>query len=118
MKFHVVYDEKSKLYWLVTSQSTDSMRRPELLSNDRYGLPDNERHRLALYFSSNLFDWCFAGMIAISPSPKQSRHYASMVICGDDLLIASRSGDELASSAHNGNLNLLHRVHNFRDLVY
>ena len=118
MKFHIVYDEISQLYWLVSSQSTDSMTRPELLPDDRYGLPDNERHRLALCFSRNLFDWCFAGMIAIGRTPKCSRHYASMNIRGDDLLVLSRSGDENAVSAHNGNLITLHTVHNFRDLIY
>ena len=65
MKFDVRYDEKSQYYWLVSTQTTDSMRRPECLPSDRYGLPDNERHRLVLYFSSNMFDWCFAGVIAI-----------------------------------------------------
>ncbi len=118
MKFHVAYDEVQQLYWLVSTQSTDSMTRPELLGPDRYGLPDNERHRLALYFSKNLFDWCFAGMVAIGGSPGQARHYASMVIHRNDLLILSRSGDERAKSAHNGNLITLHRVQNFRHLIY
>ena len=118
MKFHIVYDEKTRLYFMVSSQSVDSMTRPDLLSQERYGLPDNERHRLALYFSSNLFDWCFAGMVAIGKTPRCSRHYASMVIDGDELLILSRSGDEQARSAHNGNILTLHRVADFRSLIY
>lgn len=118
MKFHLTYDEVSRLYWLVSTQATDSMTRPNLLPEDRYGLPDNERHRLALHFSRNLFDWCFAGMVAIGRTPKCSRHYASMTIRGDDLLILSRSGDENAKSAHNGNLITLHTIRNFRRLVY
>ena len=118
MKFHIVYDEVTRLYFLVSSQSTDSMTRPQLLGQERYGLPDNERHRLALYFSCNLFDWCFAGMVAIGSTPRCSRHYASMIIDGQDLLILSRSGDENAVSAHNGNMLTLHRVPDFRNLVY
>lgn len=118
MKFDVCYDEKSKYYWLVSTQSTDSMRRPECLPDERYGLADNERHRLVLYFSSNMFDWCFAGIIAIGKTVKQSRHYASMVIKDNDILILSRSGDENALSAHNGNILTLHRVKNFRELTY
>ena len=106
------------MYFLVSSQSTDSMTRPDLLSQERYGLPDNERHRLALYFSTNLFDWCFAGMVAVGKTPRCSRHYASMVIDGEDLLILSRSGDENARSAHNGNLLTFHRVPDFRSLIY
>lgn len=118
MKFFVLYDEKSKLYWMASTQSTDSMTKPELLPDDRYSLPDNERHRLALYFSRNLFDWCFAGMVAIGKTPRCSRHYTSMIVTGEDLLILSRSGDENAVSAHNGNMLTLHRVKSFRKLIY
>ena len=118
MKFDVCYDEISGYYWLVCSQTTDSMTRAELLPQDRYGVPDNERHRLVLYFSKNMFDWCFAGVIAIGKTAKQSRHYASMVIKDNDILILSRSGDENALSAHNGNMITLHRVADFRNLIY
>lgn len=118
MRFHVLYDEKTKLYWLLSSQATDSMTRAELLPDERYDLPNNERHRLVLHFSKNMVDWCFAGVVAIGESPKQSRHYASMDIDGDDLVILSRSGDERAQSAHNGNIITFHRIKNFRDLVY
>lgn len=118
MRFHICYDEKTRLYWLLSSQATDSMARPDRLPPERYDLPNNERHRLVLHFSRNLVDWCFAGVVAIGPSPKQSRHYASMDIDGDDLVILSRSGDSRAKSAHDGNLITFHRVRNFRDLVY
>lgn len=118
MKFHILYDEVSRLYWMTSSQSTDSMTRLDRLPLDRYGLADNERHRLALYFSKNLFDWCFAGMVAVGKTPRCSRHYASMAIDGEDLLILSRSGDEKAFSAHNGNLITFHRVSDFRRLIY
>ena len=118
MKFHIEYDPSSRLYWMVSSQTTDSMTRPELLPPERYNLPDNERHRLVLHFSRNLIDWCFAGVIAIGSSPKESRHYAGMVIDGDDLLVLSRSGDAQAYSAHNGDLITLHRICGFRKLSY
>jgi hypothetical protein len=118
MKFDIRYDEKSGYYWLVCTQTTDSMTRVEYLPKDRYGLPDNERHRLALYFSKNMFDWCFAGIVAIGKTNKCSRHYAAMEICGGDILILSRSGDENAKSAHNGNILTLHRVCSFRSLIY
>ena len=118
MKFHIVYDKITGLYWLLSTQSTDSMTRPHLLPDDRYGMPDNERQRLQLHFSKNLFDWCFAGIVADGGSAKQSRHYASMVIDGNDLCILSRSGDHRAKSAHNGNLITFHKVLNFRELIY
>lgn len=118
MRFHLLYDDKTKLYWLLGSQATDSMRRADRLPADRFDLPYNERHRLVLHFSRNLVDWCFAGLVAMTDSPKEARHYASMDIDGDDLVILSRSGDSRAKSAHEGNLITFHRVKQFRDLVY
>lgn len=118
MKFHILYDDKTSLYWLLSSQATDSMTRADRLPEERYGLPNNERHRLQLHFSKNCIDWCFAGMVAMGDSPKQSRHYASMVIDGEDLCILSRSGDEKAKDAHNGNMITFHRVKKYRSLVY
>lgn len=117
-KFHVKYDEKTGLYWLVSVQARDSMTRIEYLSEDRYNVPSDERDRLALHFSRNMVDWCFAGLVDQSGHEKQSRHYASMDFDGEDLLIVSRSGDRDAYSAHDGNLITFHRVRNFRDLVY
>ena len=118
MKFHVLYDEATKLYWLLSTQATDSMIRPDRMHEDRYNLPNNERRRLQLHFSKNMIDWCFAGLIAVGPVEKASRHYASMVIDGEDLCILSRSGNGRAKTAHHGNLITFHRVKNFRALVY
>ena len=118
LKFHVIYDEKSQYYWLVSTQSTDSMTRPDALPDDRYNLPDNERSRLALYFSKNMFDWCFAGMIANEKTPRCSRNYPFLAVSGNDLLIFCQSGDKEAKSAHNGNLLTLHRVKDFRSMIY
>lgn len=118
MRFHVLYDEKTKLYWLLSSQTTDSMTQAEKLSPERHDLAFGERNRLVLHFSKNMIDWCFAGVVAIGDSPKESRHYAAMDFDGDDLVILSRSGDKDAHSAHEGNMITFHRVKNFRDLVY
>jgi len=118
MKFHIVFDSKMRLYWLVSTQSTDSMTRPERLPAERYNLPNNERHRLALHFSKNCVDWCYAGLVAVGGSARQARHYASAVIDGDDLHVLSRSGDERAITAHDGNMITFHTVRRFRSLVY
>ncbi len=118
MKFHIVYDETTKLYWLLSTQATDSMTKAEMLPAKRYNLPDNERRRLVLHFSGNCFDWCFAGVVAIGEKENMSRHYAAMAIKGNDLLIVSRSGDEDAISAHDTNFVSFHKIRNFRGLVY
>ena len=118
MRFHLLWDEKTKLFWLLSTQATDTMTRIECMSKERYNIPCDERDRLQLSFSKNLVDWCFAGMVARGASEKQSRHYACMAIDGDDLVITSRSGDADAFSAHNTNMSTFHRVKNFRELVY
>jgi len=118
MKFHILYDEQTKLYWLLSTQSTDSMVPHEKLASTRYNLADNERRRLALHFSKNCVDWCFAGLVAQGEADVESRHYAAMAIDGDDLVIVSRSGDEDARNPHDVNLVTFHRVADFRNLVY
>ena len=118
MKFHILYDDVTELFWLLSTQATDSMIRPEAMPPERFDLPNNERQRLVLHFSKNCIDWCFAGLVDAVDSPTMSRHYASMAINGEDLIILSRSGDEQAATAHNGNLILCHRIERFRELVY
>lgn len=118
MRFHVLYDDVTKLYWLISTQCTDSMTRMELLPSNRYGIPCDERDRLQLSFSKNMVDWCFAGFVTKGETSSQSRHYCGAAIDGEDLLIVSRSGDKDAFSAHNGNIATFHRVKNFRKLVY
>jgi hypothetical protein len=118
MRFHILYDAGTGLYWLLSSLATDSMIRPQCLPAERYGLPNNERHILALHYSRNCIDWCMAGVVARGDSPRQARHYASMCIDGDDLRILSRSGDSRARSAHDGNLITFHTVRDYRRLVY
>ncbi len=118
MKFHILYDAVTKLFWLLSTQATDSMVRPDRLPADRFNLPNNERRRLQLHFSRNAVDWCFAGLVAVGETERSSRHYASMAIAGDDLVILSRSGDREAKDAHNGNIVTFHRIPRFRELVY
>ena len=118
MRFHLLWDDKTQLFWLLSTQATDSMTRIDRLPAGRYNIPCDERDRLQLSFSRNLVDWCFAGMVARGDNCKQARHYASMAIDGDDLVIVSRSGDEDAFSAHNTNMATFHRIKDFRSLVY
>lgn len=125
IKFHVLQDPKTGLYWLVSSQVTDSMVRPETLPDSRFGLPLDQRERLVLHFSRNLVDWNFAGLVALGGSFRESYHYCSMVIDGNDLAILSRTGDATirqpknpSKDAHDTNLITFHRIRNFRDLVY
>lgn len=103
LKFHLVYDPETRLYWLLHSQIDGRM---------------NARRRLALSFSPDLLHWTFAGLVAVGPTDHSARHYATMIIDGDDLCIVSRSGDENAKTAHDGNIVTFHRVRDFRSLIY
>jgi hypothetical protein len=118
MRFHVLYDAPTRLFWLLSTQATDSLTRADRLPEDRFNLPNNERHRLQLHFSRNMVDWCFAGLVAVGGSAKEARHYAAMAIDGNDLHVLSRSGDQRAKSAHDGNLITFHTVRDFRALAY
>jgi hypothetical protein len=114
-KFHILYDEKSKTYWLVTNQVTDSMVDYSTLTPaQRHG---HGRNRLVLYYSYNCFDWLFAGVVAVGKTTLQSRSYASMQFDGDDLLLMVRTGDENTRSAHDTNMITYHKVKNFRNLI-
>ena len=102
----------------ISNYVDDSMIKKNLAPVDRTGDPANQRDKLALYFSKNAVDWSFAGFVACGKSEKEARSYASMIIEGKDLLVLSRSGDEHAESSHNTDMITLHRVKNFRDLIY
>ncbi|MBE6387032.1 MAG: exo-alpha-sialidase [Lentisphaerae bacterium] len=116
MKFQTIYDEKSKLYWLIASHSTyTTFTRADALNAEVRRF--SERNRLELFYSQNCFDWSSAGVVACGESYLESRHYASLLPDGDDLLVLSRSGDKEAKNCHDTNLITLHRVRDFRSLA-
>ena len=109
MKFHIVYDEKERFYWMVASHVEHSTTFPVR--------GHMERRVLGLYASCNLFDWQLTGIVSAGDLRLCSRHYASLVIDGDDILVASRSGDPEAKNTHDTDMITLHRVRNFRSLA-
>ena len=106
LKFHLDYDPVSKLYWMVASPRIDGFRNS----------PTAERRRLELLCSVNGIEFQGVGLVADGKGILDSRHYASLLFDGDDLLVLARSGDHRAKSLHDGNLITLHRVKNFRSL--
>ncbi|TIR48700.1 MAG: exo-alpha-sialidase [Mesorhizobium sp.] len=118
LKFFILYDYQTSLYWLISSQPTDSMANLMALPPSRYNLPNNERHRLQLHFSKNCIDWCFAGIIALGANEKHARNYPSMTIDGEDLAVLCRSGDDAALDGQHTNLITFHRIRDFRSLSY
>lgn len=119
MKFYMLYDEQSSLYWLLSSQMTNCMLKSGMNNPVKTHLGKrNERNRLQLSFSSNCYDWCHAKMVGLNLDENQSIHYGSMAIDGNDLLVLSRSSDEKGKNAHDNNLITFYRIHDFRKLIY
>lgn len=116
--FNILYDVATRMYWLLSSQSLDSMRKRESLGPWHYGLPYNERSRIALYFSRNCMDWCFAGIVADGGGERRSFFHASAIIDGEDLAMVMRVADESAANQHDSNIIAFQRVRGFRALVH
>jgi len=116
--FIITKDPQTNLHWLVSNQITDSMRRLDRLDPKHYGMPANERRQLALYFSRNCMDWCFAGLVATADEMGTSHYHGATVIDGDDLLLMMRTSDADATNEHNSNLITFHRLPDFRGLAY
>lgn len=116
MKFQIIWDAKSSLYWLIATRSRQTTF-TKMENMPSYVQHFNERCRLELYYSRNLFDWCSAGLVAQGNTEVESRHYASLLPVGDDLLILSRSGDSNTKNSHETNMITLHKVPNFRSLA-
>lgn len=102
MKFDIVFDKKSRLYWLVHAVNIPG---------------ESDRRTLGLSYSPDLFNWKFAGTVARGATDNESRHYASLIIKGADLLIVSRSGDKDAVCAHDTDIITFHKVSGFRKLA-
>lgn len=118
LKFHILYDDISKLFWLISNQSFDSMTQVSKLPASRFNLPNNERNRLQLHFSKNCIDWCFAKILFCGNDDKFSRNYPSMIIKNNDIHYVCRTGDQDALDGQYTNLITFHTIKNFRNLVY
>jgi len=119
LKFFIVYDEISRLYWMASNQSFDSMRTiSSLPETSRYGLPNNERHRLQLLFSKNCVDWCMAGMIACQGNELYSRNYPSLCIVGEDMHVVCRAADDHTKDPQYSDCITYYKIKRFRMLIY
>ena len=114
-KFHILYDDKTRTYWLLTNEFTDRMVDfNNWTHNQRHGY---DRSRLVLYYSYNCFDWIFAGVVTSGKTRRQSRSYASMAFDNNDLIMLLRTGSEEAFNGHDTNLITFHRIKDYRSLI-
>ncbi|TDU66036.1 hypothetical protein EI77_03773 [Prosthecobacter fusiformis] len=120
LKFCVIYDEVSELYWATTNMATDSQDiagfQEAARKKGHFRASANDRRFLMLHYSLDGLNWFQAGCIAQAAKLSQSFMYARPVIDGDDLAIIARSSIN-APHQHDADHATFHRVSNFRKLA-
>lgn len=122
LKFCIIWDEVSGLFWSTANIIVDSQNTFEWWGNgnnhDTYTSPvgGNDRRFLMLFYGLDGLNWFPAGCIARARKISQSFMYATLVVDGNDLAIISRSSIN-APDQHDADYATFHRIKNFRDLA-
>lgn len=119
-KFMIVYDQPSRLFWMLANTPTDShdlfARGEELINTGFVAGPGNERRILTLHYAVDALNWFPAGVVAMWPSPLQAFMYPSAVIDQDDLVFISRTSHN-APNQHDADIVTFHRIRDLRSLA-
>ena len=117
-KFHIIYDEESRLFWMTSNlpANTQDMELAKRLSENGLGTPGNERRFLMLFYSVDALNWFQAACLAMWPSMRQSFNYATQIIDGEDMLFVSRTSKD-GPNQHDSDLVTFHRLSGFRSLA-
>lgn len=115
LKFCVLWDDASKLFWATSNLPADSENTVNVKQDDFRGSAGDRRF-LMLHYSLDALNWFPSGCIAAAPKLSQSFMYARPVIDGDDLAIICRSSVN-APNQHDADYATFHRVRNFRKLA-
>ena len=123
VKFCVIRDEKSRMFWSTANLVVDSQgefpwweqgKKQGVYSYGSYG--GNDRRFLMLQYSLDGLNWFPAGCVAQAGKVSQSFMYARPVIDGEDLVIIARSSVN-APNQHDADFATFHRVRDFRRLA-
>ena len=117
-KFHIIYDEESRLFWMTSNLPTNTQDRElaEKLAARGLGRPGDERRFLMLFYSMDALNWFQAACLAMWPSTRQSFNYVTQIVDGEDLLFVSRTAKD-APNQHDSDLITFHRLAEFRSLA-
>lgn len=124
LKFCVIWDDVSKMFWATANLVVDGQAaydwwaEGEKRGNVRYasGVGGNDRRFLMLMYGIDGLNWFQAGCVAQADKISQSFMYARPVIDGDDLAIIVRTSIN-APNQHDADHATFHRVKNFRSLA-
>ncbi|HSI63044.1 MAG TPA: sialidase family protein, partial [Candidatus Saccharimonadia bacterium] len=125
LKFCIIRDEPSKMFWATANLPADSTdvfdwwktvkeKTDAHVSTTTAG--GNDRRFLMLQYSVDGLNWFPAGCVAQAKKVSQSFMYARPVVDGDDLAIIARSNIN-GPNHHDADCATFHRVKNFRDLA-
>jgi hypothetical protein len=121
LKFCVIWDDASKMFWATSNLVVDSQNAFDWWEKGSergnfWGTGGNDRRTLMLHYSLDGLNWFQAGCIAQARQISQSFMYARPVIDGDDLVVISRSS-VAAPNQHDADYATFHRVRDFRKLA-
>jgi hypothetical protein len=125
LKFCIIRDEPSKMFWATANLAADSTdifdwwktvkeKTDAHVSTTTAG--GNDRRFLMLQYSVDGLNWFPAGCVAQAKKVSQSFMYARPVVDGDDLAIIARSNIN-GPNHHDADCATFHRVKNFRELA-
>lgn len=119
-KIYVMWDEPSRLFWMLSNQPADTQERVfdwrAIREGGFLGGGGNDRRFLMLWYSVDALSWFPAGCVARSRNPHQSFMYPSADIDGPDLLVLSRTS-VAGRDQHDADTVTFHRVADFRSLA-
>ena len=125
LKFCIIRDEASKMFWATANLPVDSLgifdwwkgfkeKGGKLVAEQSPG--GNDRRFLMLQYSMDGLNWFPAGCVAQAAKVTQSFMYARPVVDGEDLAIIARSNIN-GPNHHDADCATFHRVKNFRSLA-
>jgi len=121
LKFAIVRDPPSRLFWAVANLAVDGQETQSWWEKARrerryLGTGGNDRRLMMLLYSVDALNWFQAGCVARAETVSQSFMYGTPAIDGDDLLVISRSSID-ADDQHDADHATFHRIPNFRSLA-
>lgn len=124
LKFCIIRDEVSQMFWATANLVVDSQGVFDWWTAGEEkgkvafasGLGGNDRRLLMLQYSLDGLNWFQAGCVAQAAKVSQSFMYARPVVDGDDLAIIARSSIN-APNQHDADHATFHRVRDFRKLA-